>query len=107
MDRHRGIRTGLEARCPRGLDAVPPGEMAMVRRPRLHLDRRGELGLAAISLWPLDVATDSGLDLGARRAQRIPSRRRVLDARSEPAGLGSACAWRVVERRGNTHALPE
>src|SRR5258707_15803890 len=81
MGRHSRIRDGLETEGRRGLGAVPRGEVAVVRRTRLHLDRRRELGLASLSLRPLDATAFARLDLDAGLAARIQTRRCVLAPR--------------------------
>src|SRR6266566_4789204 len=75
MDRYGRIRNGLEAESFVRLGAVPRREVAVVRRARLHLDRCGELGLAALSLRPLDAAAVAGLDLDSGLAPRLSTRR--------------------------------
>src|SRR5215831_5437887 len=85
-----GSGRGVEAEGGRGLGAVPKRPMAMVRRARLHLGERRNLGLDSLSSWPLDSQRRSRLGLGAGRFARVQTGRCVLAIQRETGRMGTA-----------------
>src|ERR1051326_1902533 len=86
----------MEAAHCRGMGAVPERTLALVRRPRLHLGQRRPVGLAALSLRPVDAQRRYGLGVGALAEECVQARRCVLAARAAHDGLGAAGAGRRV-----------
>src|SRR5262249_48941169 len=74
-------------------------------RAGFNLDFRRELGMAALSLRPMDAAAVARMDLGAWGAAGLQTWGRLLAARREPGGLGPACAGRIMAGRGNAIAV--
>ena len=94
------FRRRLETQSAGRLGALPQRQMGLVRRPRLHLDQRRSVGLAALSLRPLDATGGHRLDLGARRKRGVQAGRGVLAEERQAGGLGRAGARRKLEAAG-------
>src|SRR5450755_992845 len=71
--------------------------MAVVRGTGLHVGGRRSVGMAALSLRPLDATGGHRLVLGARPECGVQTGRCVLVEERQTGGLGSACAWRKLE----------